>query len=84
MANKTDSIELKLNQLNIDNNLSENSEDGEKWQFKLKDLYRLALHFYKGNCPIILNPLLILLIKHFEIDIVFLRTAFSFKFRSFI
>jgi hypothetical protein len=42
--------EDSLNRSNIDGDvLKEDEELIEKWGFRLKDLYRLALRFYKGR-----------------------------------
>lgn len=37
-------IELRLNEMSLKDNQS-----GDKWGMELKDLYRLALSFYKGG-----------------------------------
>lgn len=36
-------IELRLNEMSLKDN-----QAGEKWGMELKDLYRLAIGFYKG------------------------------------
>jgi hypothetical protein len=42
--------EDSLNRSNIDGDIiKENEESIQKWGFRLKDLYRLALRFYKGR-----------------------------------
>jgi hypothetical protein len=38
-----------LNRSNTDDVIKEEKESFEKWGFRLKDLYRLALRFYKGR-----------------------------------
>jgi hypothetical protein len=38
-----------LNRSNTDDVIKEEKESIEKWGFRLKDLYRLALRFYKGR-----------------------------------
>jgi hypothetical protein len=41
--------EDSLNRSNTDDVVKEEKESVEKWGFRLKDLYRLALRFYKGR-----------------------------------
>jgi hypothetical protein len=41
--------EDSLNRSNTDDVIKEDEESIEKWGFRLKDLYRLALRFYKGR-----------------------------------
>lgn len=42
--------EDSLNHSNIEGDFNkENEESIQKWGFRLKDLYRLALRFYKGR-----------------------------------
>jgi hypothetical protein len=41
--------EDSLNRSNVEGDVKEDEESIEKWGFRLKDLYRLALRFYKGK-----------------------------------
>jgi hypothetical protein len=41
--------EDSLNESNTDDVIKEDTGAVEKWGFRLKDLYRLALRFYKGR-----------------------------------
>lgn len=41
--------EDSLNRSNTDDVIKEDEGSVEKWGFRLKDLYRLALRFYKGK-----------------------------------
>lgn len=47
-------IELRLNEMSLNDN-----KTGEKWGLKLKDLYQLALNFYKGILNIFFTQLII-------------------------
>lgn len=41
--------EDSLNRSNTDDVIKEDEESIDKWGFRLKDLYHLALRFYKGR-----------------------------------
>ena len=42
---------LQINENNdVKSEVNNTSANHEEWGFPLNDLYKMALHFYKGNC----------------------------------